>query len=151
MLRSSCVNSGAQEIGFIYTSLLSVLLLASVTTSVSGVLQGNLGYTAQEEVEQVGVKLQLAIQDLLLAADEHPGATVQVQLATASENHGVFYKVIGTATGFKVISKSPPGGRFEASFPLAPASSVEGEVESAIPYIVADYDWQAGVVRLSSG
>ena len=50
MLRSSCVNSGAQEIGFIYTSLLSVLLLASVTTSVSGVLQGNLGHTAQEEV-----------------------------------------------------------------------------------------------------
>ena len=96
MLRSSYANSGAQEIGFIYTSLLSVLLLASVTTSVSGVLQGNLGSTAQEEVEQVGVKLQLAIQDLLLAADEHPGATVQMQLATASENHGVFYKVIGT-------------------------------------------------------
>ena len=50
MLRSSCVNSGAQEIGFIYTSLLSVLLLVSVTTSVSGVLQGNMGSTAQEEV-----------------------------------------------------------------------------------------------------
>ena len=150
MLRSSRVDSGAQEIGFIYTSLLSVLLLASVTTSVSGVLQGNLEHTVQEEVEQVGVKLQLAIQDLLLAADDHPDATVQVQLATASENHGVFSKVIGTGTGFKVISKSPPGGRFEVSFPLAPASSVEGEVNSAIPYIVADYDGQAGVVRLSS-
>ncbi|MEC8948768.1 MAG: hypothetical protein VX837_02060, partial [Candidatus Thermoplasmatota archaeon] len=82
MLRSSRVDSGAQEIGFIYTSLLSVLLLASVTTSVSGVLQGNLEHTVQEEVEQVGVKLQLAIQDLLLAAGDHPGAMVQVQLAT---------------------------------------------------------------------
>ena len=128
-----------------------MLLLASITTSVSGVLQGNVEHTVQEEMEQVGVKLQLAIQDLLLAADSHPDATVQVQLATASENHGVFYKVIGTATGFKVISKSPPGGRFEANFPLAPASSVEGEVNSAIPYIVADYDGEAGVVRLSSG
>ena len=70
MLRSTCADSGAQEIGFIYTSLLSVLLLASVITSVSGVLQGNLENTAQEEVEQVGSRLQLAIQDLLLAADE---------------------------------------------------------------------------------
>ena len=151
MLRSSYADSGAQELGFIYTSLLSVLLLASVTTSVSGVLQGNSERTAQEEVEQVGVRLQLAIQDLLLAADEHPGATVQVRLATAAEDHGVYYKVIGTGSGFKVISKSPSGGRFEASFPLAPASSIEGEVESAIPYIVADYDGQAGVVRLSGG
>ena len=151
MLRSTCADSGAQEIGFIYTSLLSVLLLASVTTSVSGVLQGNLENTAQEEVEQVGSRLQLAIQDLLLAADEYPGATVQVRLATASENHGILYKVIGTGTGFKVISKAPQGGKFVASFPLAPASSVEGEVDSAIPYIVVDYDGQVGVVRLSSG
>ena len=40
MLRFSRVDSGAQEIGFIYTSLLSVLLLASITTSVSGSQQG---------------------------------------------------------------------------------------------------------------
>ncbi len=151
MYRLDCAESGAQEIGFIYTSLLAVLLLSAVTMAVAEVLKGNHTFTAQEEVEQVGVRLQQLVEELLAMVRAYPGIDATLSIPAATEEHGVLYTVIGTETGLKVVSKAPVGGRYTADFPLAPATAIEGKVYSSTSYIVVQYDATSQVVTLTAG
>ncbi len=148
MYRLACGEEAAQEIGFIYTTLLSALVLSAVTVSVSKVVTGNRENTAQEEVAQVLHRLVMAIEDVLETVRAYPDADIQMQLPV--ERNGILYHVVGTATGIKVIPVSPRGPSIARDIELAPATAIEGSISSTIVYILITYDHTAHVVRLSN-
>ena len=128
MLRLTSDDSGASQlIGYVYTALISVLILSSMMLTSSTMLNGSVSNTAQEEAEQLALYFQLAVEDLLNTVREYPGSSPVMVLDTGIEaiNHGIQYKVTGLTTGLKVTTIQPRGGSFEVNFPLAPATSIE--------------------------
>ena len=158
MLRLTSDNSGASQlIGYVYTALISVLILSSMMLTSSTMLNGSVSNTAQEEAEQLALYFQLAVEDLLNTIREYPGSSPVMVLDTGIEaiNHGIQYKVTGLTTGLKVTTIQPRGGSFEVNFPLAPATSIEttnsASLKSTTSYIVISYDDNLKVVKLTSG
>ena len=158
MLRLISDDSGASQlIGYVYTALISVLILSSMMLTSSTMLNGSVSNTAQEEAEQLALYFQLAVEDLLNTVREYPGSSPVMVLDTGIEaiNHGIQYKVTGLTTGLKVTTIQPRGGSFEVSFPLAPATSIEttnsASLKSTTSYIVISYDDNLKVVKLTSG
>ena len=143
MLRLTSDDSGASQlIGYVYTALISVLILSSMMLTSSTMLNGSVSNTAQEEAEQLALYFQLAVEDLLNTVREYPGSSPVMVLDTGIEaiNHGIQYKVTGLTTGVKVTTIQPRGGSFEVNFPLAPATSIEttnsASLKSTTSYIV---------------
>lgn len=156
MSHLTCDNSAASQlIGYVYTALISVLILSSIMLTSSTMLNGNVSNTAQEEAEQLALFFQLIIEDLLNTVREYPDAspTAQISVGIESINHGIKYKVNGTGEGLKVTTIQPRGGSFEVSFPLYPATAIVtnsgNPLESTTSYIVAHYDADLKVVRLT--
>ena len=158
MLRLTSDDSGASQlIGYVYTALISVLILSSMMLTSSTMLNGSVSNTAQEEAEQLALYFQLAVEDLLNTVREYPGSSPVMVLDTGIEaiNHGIQYKITGLTTGLKVTTIQPRGGSFEVNFPLAPATSIETtnseSLKSTTSYIVISYDDNLKVVKLTSG
>ena len=158
MLRLTSDDSGASQlIGYVYTALISVLILSSMMLTSSTMLNGSVSNTAQEEAEQLALYFQLAVEDLLNTVREYPGSSPVMVLDTGIEaiNHGIQYKVTGLTSGLKVTTIQPRGGSFEVNFPLAPATSIEttnsASLKSTTSYIVISYDVNLKVVKLTSG
>lgn len=158
MLHLTSDDSGASQlIGYVYTALISVLILSSMMLTSSTMLNGSVSNTAQEEAEQLALYFQLAVEDLLNTVREYPGSSPVMTLDTGIEaiNHGIQYKVTGSTTGLKVTTIRPRGGSFEVTFPLAPAVSIEttnsASLKSTTSYIVISYDENLKVVTLTSG
>jgi len=158
MLRLISDDSGASQlIGYVYTALISVLILSSMMLTSSTMLNGSVSNTAQEEAEQLALYFQLAVEDLLNTVREYPGSSPVMVLDTGIEaiNHGIQYKVTGLSTGLKVTTIQPRGGSFEVNFPLEPATSIEttnsASLKSTTSYIVISYDDNLKVVKLTSG
>lgn len=158
MLRLTSDDSGASQlIGYVYTALISVLILSSMMLTSSTMLNGSVSNTAQEEAEQLALYFQLAVEDLLNTVREYPNSSPVVVLDTGIEaiNHGIQYKVTGLTTGLKVTTIQPRGGSFEVNFPLEPATSIEttnsASLKSTTSYIVISYDINLKVVKLTSG
>tara|TARA_Y100000746_G_scaffold231088_1_gene244005 strand:+ start:840 stop:1316 length:477 start_codon:yes stop_codon:yes gene_type:complete len=158
MLHLTSDDSGASQlIGYVYTALISVLILSSMMLTSSTMLNGSVSNTAQEEAEQLALYFQLAVEDLLNTIREYPGSSPVMTLDTGIEaiNHGIQYKVTGSTTGLKVTTIQPRGGSFEVTFPLAPAVSIEttnsASLKSTTSYIVISYDENLKVVTLTSG
>ena len=127
MLHLTSDDSGASQlIGYVYTALISVLILSSMMLTSSTMLNGSVSNTAQEEAEQLALYFQLAVEDLLNTIREYPGSTPVMVLDTGIEaiNHGIQYKVTGSTTGLKVTTIQPRGGSVEVTFPLTPAVSI---------------------------
>ena len=158
MLHLTSDNLGASQlIGYVYTALISVLILSSIMLTSSTMLNGSISNTAQEEAEQLALYFQLAVEDLLNTIREYPGSSPVMVLDTGIEavNHGIQYKVTGSTTGLKVTTIQPRGGSFEVNFPLSPAISIEttnsAALKSTTSYIVISYDENLKVVKLTSG
>ena len=158
MLRLISDDSGASQlIGYVYTALISVLILSSMMLTSSTMLNGSVSNTAQEEAEQLALYFQLAVEDLLNTVREYPGSSPVMVLDTGIEaiNHGIQYKVTGLSTGLKVTTIQPRGGSYEVNFPLEPATSIEttnsASLKSTTSYIVISYDENLKVVKLTSG
>ena len=158
MLHLTSDDSGASQlIGYVYTALISVLILSSMMLTSSTMLNGSVSNTAQEEAEQLALYFQLAVEDLLNTVREYPGSSPVMTLDTGIEaiNHGIQYNVTVSTTGLKVTTIQPRGGSFEVTFPLAPAVSIEttnsASLKSTTSYIVISYDENLKVVTLTSG
>ena len=158
MLHLTSDNLGASQlIGYVYTALISVLILSSIMLTSSTMLNGSISNTAQEEAEQLALYFQLVVEDLLNTIREYPGSSPVMVLDTGIEavNHGIQYKVTGSTTGLKVTTIQPRGGSFEVNFPLSPAISIEttnsAALKSTTSYIVISYDENLKVVKLTSG
>ena len=158
MLHLTSDDSGASQlIGYVYTALISVLILSSMMLTSSTMLNGSVSNTAQEEAEQLALYFQLVVEDLLNTVREYPGSSPVMTLDTGIEaiNHGIQYKVTGSTTGLKVTTIQPRGGSFEVTVPLAPAVSIEttnsASLKSTTSYIVISYDENLKVVTLTSG
>ena len=132
-------------------------VLFGVGLSFYCLLKGNITNTAQEEAEQLALYFQLAIEDLLNTVREYPASSASITLDTGIEavNHGILYKVSGTATGLKVTTTQPRGGTFEVSFSFEPATAItttnDLPLKSTTSYIVIYYDANLKVVKLTTG
>jgi|TARA_B100001750_G_scaffold206938_1_gene184917 hypothetical protein len=150
-------DAASQLIGYVYTALISVLVLSSMMLTSSTMINGNVSSTAQEEAEQLALYFQLAIEDLLNTVREYPTSSPVITLDTGIEavNHGILYKVNGTEGGLKVVTYQPRGGSFEVNFPLYPATAIVTKtglpIKSTTSYIVAYYDVDLKVVILAAG
>ena len=150
-------DAASQLIGYVYTALISVLVLSSMMLTSSTMINGNVSSTAQEEAEQLALYFQLAIEDLLNTVREYPTSSPVITLDTGIEavNHGILYKVNGTEGGLKVVTYQPRGGSFEVNFPLYPATAIVTKtglpIKSTTSYIVAYYDVDLKVVTLAAG
>ena len=150
-------GAASQLIGYVYTALISVLVLSSMMLTSSTMINGNVSSTAQEEAEQLALYFQLAIEDLLNTVREYPTSSPVITLDTGIEavNHGILYKVNGTEGGLKVVTYQPRGGSFEVNFPLYPATAIVTKtglpIKSTTSYIVAYYDVDLKVVILAAG
>ncbi len=149
-------DSGASQlIGYVYTALISVLLLSSMMLTSSTMLNGSISNTTQEEAEQLALYFQLAIEDLLNTIREYPNSSPVMILDTGIEaiNHNILYKVTGTSTGLKVTTIQPRGGSYEVTFSLSPAIAIvtsnSQPLESTTSYIVISYDDNLKVVNLA--
>ena len=149
-------SAASQLIGYVYTALISVLILSSMMLTSSTMLNGSVSNTAQEEAEQLALYFQLAVEDLLNTIREYPDSSPVVMLDTGLEasDHGIQYKVVGLNNGLKVTTVSPRGGSFEVNFPLYPATSIETPNSSSVLserfYIVISYDENLKVVKLTN-
>tara|TARA_B100000029_G_C17559402_1_gene952796 strand:+ start:741 stop:1220 length:480 start_codon:yes stop_codon:yes gene_type:complete len=150
-------DSGASQlIGYVYTAMISVLILSSMMLTSSTMINGNISNTAQEEAEQLALYFQLVIEDLLNTIREYPNSSplVKLNIGLEAANHEIMYKVNGTSSGLKVTTFQPRGGSFEVSFPLYPATKIEAEggipLRSTTSYIVVYYDEESKVVRLAT-
>ena len=150
-------DAASQLIGYVYTALISVLVLSSMMLTSSTMINGNVSSTAQEEAEQLALYFQLAIEDLLNTVREYPTSSPVITLDTGIEavNHGILYKVNGTEGGLKVVTYQPRGGSYEVNFPLYPATAIVTKtglpIKSTTSYIVAYYDVDLKVVTLAAG
>ena len=150
-------DAASQLIGYVYTALISVLVLSSMMLTSSTMINGNVSSTAQEEAEQLALYFQLAIEDLLNTVREYPTSSPVITLDTGIEavNHGILYKVNGTEGGLKVVTYQPRGGSFEVNFPLYPATAIVTKtglpIKSTTSYIVAYYDVDLKGVILAAG
>ena len=150
-------DAASQLIGYVYTALISVLVLSSMMLTSSTMINGNVSSTAQEEAEQLALYFQLAIEDLLNTVREYPTSSPVITLDTGIEavNHGILYKVNGTEGGLKVVTYQPRGGSYEVNFPLYPATAIVTKtglpIKSTTSYIVAYYDVDLKVVILAAG
>ena len=149
-------SAASQLIGYVYTALISVLILSSIMLTSSTMLNGSVSNTAQEEAEQLALYFQLAVEDLLNTIREYPDSSPVVMLDTGIEasDHGIQYKVVGLNDGLKVTTLYPRGGSFEVNFPLYPATSIETPNSSSVIserfYIVISYDENLKVVKLTN-
>jgi len=157
MLHLTSDDSGASQlIGYVYTALISVLILSSMMLTSSTMLNGNVANTAQEEAEEIAHFYQLGIEDLLNTIREYPDSSpiIRLEFGIESVNHGIQYKVNGTENGLKVTTIQPRGGSFEVTFPLEPATAIQTEsgnsLISTTSYIVAYYDENLKVVKLTT-
>ena len=86
MLPLTSDDSGASQlIGYVYTALISVLILSSMMLTSSTMLNGSVSNTAQEEAEQLALYFQLAVEDLLNTVREYPGSSPVMVLDTGIE------------------------------------------------------------------
>ena len=151
-------DSAASElIGYVYTIAVSILILSSIMLTSTTMLNGNIANTAQEEAEQLALYFQLSVEDLLTTVREYPDSSPIIKLNTGIEsiNHGIKYKINGTAEGLKVTTMQPGGGEFKVTFPLAPAIAIEtvsgSPLISTSSYMVIYYDDNLKVVKLTTG
>ena len=70
MYRLALDNRAAEEIGFIYTTVISVFVLTSVAQSSGQVVEFHQQIIAQEEIDRISIILVTAIEDVLKVARE---------------------------------------------------------------------------------
>ena len=127
MLHLTSDDSGASQlIGYVYTALISVLILSSMMLTSSTMLNVSVSNTAQEEAEQLALYFQLAVEDLLNTIREYPGSTpvMVFRYRNWAINHGIQYKVTGSTTGLKVTTFNLEGAHLRSLF-LDSAVSIE--------------------------
>ena len=150
-------SADSELIGYVYTIAVSILILSSIMLTSTTMLNGNIANTAQEEAEQLALYFQLSVEDLLTTVREYPDSSPVIKLNTGIEsiNHGIKYKINGTAEGLKVTTIQPRGGEFEVTFTLAPAIAIEtvsgSPLISTSSYMVIYYDDNLKVVKLTTG
>ena len=115
MLHLTSDDSGASQlIGYVYTALISVLLLSSMMLTSSTMLNGSISNTTQEEAEQLALYFQLAIEDLLNTIREYPTSSPVMVLDTGIEaiNHNLVVMASNTPGGNKEIIDNTNGVLF---------------------------------------
>ena len=77
MYRLVLDDNAAEEIGFIYTTVLSVFVLTSVAHSSGQIVEFHQQTIAQEEIDRISIILLTSIEDVLKVAREYPDSEIK--------------------------------------------------------------------------
>ena len=148
MYRLVLDDNAAEEIGFIYTTVLSVFVLTSVAHSSGQIVEFHQQTIAQEEIDRISIILLTSIEDVLKVAREYPDSEVKSTIKL--NNRGVGFSVMGNSNGLFVSSTNFLKINAKHQLNLSPADSIIGKVSSDSVHIVVKYDSEQRVIELIS-
>ena len=148
MYRLALDNRAAEEIGFIYTTVISVFVLTSVTQSSGKVIEFHQQIIAQEEIDRVSNIIATAIEDILKVIREYPDSEVKSTIKL--NNRGVGFSISGNLDELSVSSTSFIKINSKHQLNISPADSITGKVSSDSVHIVVKYDSEQRVIELIS-
>ena len=141
-------DRAAEEIGFIYTTVISVFVLTSVTQSSGKVIEFHQQIIAQEEIDRVSNIIATAIEDILKVIREYPDSEVKSTIKL--NNRGVGFSISGNLDELSVSSTSFIKINSKHQLNISPADSITGKVSSDSVHIVVKYDSEQRVIELIS-
>jgi len=148
MYRLVLDDNAAEEIGFIYTTVLSVFVLTSVAHSSGQIVEFHQQTIAQEEIDRISIILLTSIEDVLKVAREYPDSEVKSTIKL--NNRGVGFSVMGNSNELFVSSTNFLKINAKHQLNLSPADSIIGKVSSDSVHIVVKYDSEQRVIELIS-
>tara|TARA_B100001750_G_scaffold101453_1_gene80189 strand:+ start:8116 stop:8565 length:450 start_codon:yes stop_codon:yes gene_type:complete len=148
MYRLVLDDNAAEEIGFIYTTVLSVFVLTSVAHSSGQIVEFHQQTIAQEEIDRISIILLTSIEDVLKVAREYPDSEVKSTIKL--NNRGVGFSVMGNSDELFVSSTNFLKINAKHQLNLSPADSIIGKVSSDSVHIVVKYDSEQRVIELIS-
>ena len=148
MYRLVLDDNAAEEIGFIYTTVLSVFVLTSVAHSSGQIVEFHQQTIAQEEIDRISIILLTSIEDVLKVAREYPDSGVKSTIKL--NNRGVGFSVMGNSDELFVSSTNFLKINAKHQLNLSPADSIIGKVSSDSVHIVVKYDSEQRVIELIS-
>ena len=148
MYRLVLDDNAAEEIGFIYTTVLSVFVLTSVAHSSGQIVEFHQQTIAQEEIDRISIILLPSIEDVLKVAREYPDSEVKSTIKL--NNRGVGFSVMGNSDELFVSSTNFLKINAKHQLNLSPADSIIGKVSSDSVHIVVKYDSEQRVIELIS-
>ena len=148
MYRLVLDDNAAEEIGFIYTTVLSVFVLTSVAHSSGQIVEFHQQTIAQEEIDRISIILLTSIEDVLKVAREYPDSEVKSTIKL--NNRGVGFSVMGNSDELFVSSTNFLKINAKHQLNLSPVDSITGKVSSDSVHIVVKYDSEQRVIELIS-
>ena len=148
MYRLVLDDNAAEEIGFIYTTVLSVFVLTSVAHLSGQIVEFHQQTIAQEEIDRISIILLTSIEDVLKVAREYPDSEVKSTIKL--NNRGVGFSVMGNSDELFVSSTNFLKINAKHQLNLSPADSIIGKVSSDSVHIVVKYDSEQRVIELIS-
>ena len=148
MYRLALDDRAAEEIGFIYTTVISVFVLTSVAQASGQVVEFHQQIIAQEEVDRISIILVTAIEDVLKVAREYPDSEIKSTIKL--NNRGVGFSINGNSDELLVSSTNFMKINSKHQLNLSPADSITGKVSSDSVHIVVKYDFEQRVIELIS-
>ncbi|OIR16655.1 MAG: hypothetical protein BEU04_01600 [Marine Group III euryarchaeote CG-Bathy1] len=141
-------DNAAEEIGYIYTTVLSVLVLTSVAHSSGQIVEFHQQTIAQEEIDRISIILLTSIEDVLKVAREYPDSEIKSTIKL--NNRGVGFSVNGNVDELSIYSTNFLKINAKHQLNLSPANSITGKVSSDSVHIVVKYDSEQRVIELIS-
>jgi len=148
MYRLVLDDNAAEEIGYIYTTVLSVLVLTSVAHSSGQIVEFHQQTIAQEEIDRISIILLTSIEDVLKVAREYPDSDIKSTIKL--NNRGVGFSVNGNVDELSISSTNFLKINAKHQLNLSPADSITGKVSSDSVHIVVKYDSEQRVIELIS-
>jgi len=141
-------DRAAEEIGFIYTTVISVFVLTSVAHSSGQIVEFHQQTIAQEEIDRISNIIVTSIEDVLKVAREYPDSEVKSTIKL--NNRGIGFLINGNSDELSVSSTSFMKINSKHQLNLSPADSITGKVYSDSIHIVVKYDSDQRVIELIS-
>jgi hypothetical protein len=92
----------AAEIGYIYTFVISAMLLGSLTYITSNMIDASVNEAANLEMENVAKRVSTGIQDAIRVAEAHPRATYSKTIELKTKIYGLNYFVEVFQEGYTI-------------------------------------------------
>lgn len=142
----SRAEAGATEIGYIYTVLLSTLILSAVVVSMAEAVNRTHTANAEVEVSEVASRVMVSLEGVLGMVGQHPQMPFQTRVELP--HHNIGYVVLGQNDRIKVQQTVLHGATVEMVIYNDEGIDITGRVLSSAPYLIIDYQPGSGVIQL---
>lgn len=128
---------GSNEIGYVYTVMLSSLILSAVVVSVGDAVNENNRAVAASQVTEIAARLAVAVEESLAQIRTHPEQPLLRKVDLVHQGFG--YVVLVSNEKIKVTEKVLHGSVAEIIIYNDVGIIITGRVESSAPFLMIDY------------